>query len=79
VSCGSYEQAVQDRSSALTLATASDVAFVAGGVAVVTSAILFFTAPSAQTSPARPAAVTAPSLLPELGPHTGGFVLRGRF
>jgi hypothetical protein len=82
VACASYSQAVNERSSAYTLATASDVAFVAGGAVLVAAAVLFFTAPSApsaQSASPRASAAASPSLLPEVGPHAGGLVLRGLF
>jgi hypothetical protein len=45
--CQNPTQASNDRSSTLTTGTVSTVAFVAGGAALVTGAVLFFTAPGA--------------------------------
>jgi hypothetical protein len=66
-----------DEQSASGLATASTIAFVAGGVAVAAGAVLWLTAPSGRATAASP--VSAWTIVPSSAPGGGGIVLRGGF
>jgi hypothetical protein len=66
-----------DEQSASGLATASTIAFVAGGVAVAAGAVLWLTAPSGRVTAASPA--SAWTIVPSPAPGGGGMVLRGGF
>jgi hypothetical protein len=63
-------QASSSHDTAMALATASDIAFIAGGVLVVTGIAVFFLAPHKRATTA---------LAPWLGPGGGGFVFRSAF
>jgi hypothetical protein len=65
-SCGNARQASVDYDTARNDATASTVAFAAGGAFLAAGAVLFFTAPSVQVTPA-------------VGSRGGGVVLGGSF
>ena len=66
--CGAGSQAQQDASTASTLATVSDVGFIAGGVLVAATAVLWFTAPSEHVQ-----------VTPTAGPQGAGLTIRGTF
>jgi hypothetical protein len=66
--CGAGSQAQQDASTASTLATVSDVGFIAGGVLVAAAAVLWFTAPSEHVQ-----------VTPTAGPQGAGLTIRGTF
>jgi hypothetical protein len=68
-SCTSHPLAVSDRSDAVTDATVSTVAFVAGGVALAAGATLFFVARSG----------SAVAIAPSVGPGGSGMVVKGAF
>jgi hypothetical protein len=67
--CGPGSQAQNDKNTATTSATVSDVGFIAGGVLVATAAVLWFTAPSGLQVQVAPAA----------SPQSAGLSLRGTF
>jgi hypothetical protein len=86
--CGSGSRAQNDRDGAQSAATVATVAFAAGGAALATGAILFFTSPHAMESPSDPqAARGAPSQArsasvrwaPEFGIGVAGLTVRGEF
>jgi hypothetical protein len=72
-----YPQSSSDEQSASGLATASTIAFVAGGVAVAAGAVLWLTAPSDHPTAASQA--SAWTIVPSPAPGGGGMVLRGGF
>jgi hypothetical protein len=73
-SCANRTQAQTDHDSAATAATVSTVALIAGGVFVVTGAVLFATAPGGPRS--ERAAV---EVVPGVAPGSAGMWIRGRF
>jgi hypothetical protein len=73
--CASYQAGLGDYNAANTFATASTIAFVAGGVLVAGGAVLWLTSPSRGGAPAA----GAMGLSPILGPEGGGLTLRGAF
>jgi hypothetical protein len=70
-----YKQAISDHDSAASAATVSTVAFIAGGALVAAGVVLWFTAPSGHEAPPP----TAPRVVPEIGPGSGGFVVQEGF
>jgi hypothetical protein len=75
-SCTSYARATSDRGVSLTDATASSVAFVAGGALVAGGAVLFFLGGSSANG-SGPA--TGVRLVPGLAPGAASLALRGAF
>jgi hypothetical protein len=69
--CGSGSPAQDDKSAAQNAATISTILFVAGGAALATGAVIFFTAPRSATEKDSVGVSVAPSL--------GGVVVRGWF
>jgi hypothetical protein len=65
-----YTQAMSSHDTASALATGSDIAFIAGGVLLVTGVVVFFVAPHKRS---------ASAFAPWFGPGSGGFVFRGAF
>jgi hypothetical protein len=73
--CPNHAQAVSDHDSATTMATASTVTFIVGGIALATGAVLFLTAPSNASGTPSTGLVIAPAV----GPGSGGLLLKGTF
>jgi hypothetical protein len=73
--CTDHAQAVTDHDSATNAATVSTVAFVAGGAALATGVVLFFTASRNEASPST----VGVRVVPSVGPRAGGFLLQGVF
>jgi hypothetical protein len=73
--CSSTSPAQSDRSTALTDATVSNVAFVVAGAALAGAVVLWVTAPHQHE---RPRALDAVRLVPTLGRGAGGLVLTGQ-
>jgi len=69
--CNSYSNAVTAHNNAWTDATVADIAFAVGGVALVTAATLFFTAPTSPTTGFRVA--------PAVARDSAGLALTGSF
>ena len=67
--CGAGSQAQNDKNSAITTATVSDVGFIAGGVLIAGAAVLWFTAPSGAQVQVAPTASA----------QGAGLTLRGTF
>ena len=70
--CTNHATAVTERNSAWTDATIADLGFAAGGVAIVTAAVLYFTAPVA-----RPA--TGFAVAPVVAREGAGLAVTGTF
>jgi hypothetical protein len=73
--CTMRKQAVSDHDTAVTMATVSTVAFIGGGVALATAAVLWLTAPSGNGS----APTTGVVLAPGIGPGSEGVSVHGTF
>jgi hypothetical protein len=76
-SCNSYAGAVTDHDTAVTDATISTIALVAGGAALVTGILLEIAAPRESTATADSG--TRLHLTPSAGPGSAGLILRGAF
>jgi hypothetical protein len=75
--CGPGSQYAKDKTDADSAATISTIAFVAGGVALATGAVLFFTAPSRRAAVSQdPRSV---QVMPTVGTGSGGLLVRGGF
>jgi len=74
-----HTTATGDKSDALTLATVSTAAFVAGGIVTAGGIVLYVTAPSGSSKEGKPAPAQALLLVPEGGPDGAGLTLRGWF
>jgi hypothetical protein len=70
-----HAEALNDHSSAMSDATISTVAFVAGGVLLAGGALLFFTGGHSSEQQAAAGAVVVPSV----GPEGAGMLVRGEF
>jgi hypothetical protein len=70
-----HAAATTDHDSALTLATGSTIAFIAGGAVLALGAVLFFTAPAGGEG----STTEAVHVVPAVGPGTGGLLVKGVF
>jgi hypothetical protein len=80
--CPNFAQAQQDYTTAGQNATASTVAFVAGGAFLAAAAVLWFTQPASSPSAAvATGAVTGPGwrIVPGVGDRAGGLLVGGAF
>lgn len=74
--CPDRPQALEDHDSALSLATGSTVAVIAGGVLLATGIVVFLTAPKGTS---RTAASASVAVVPSMDPGGGGMTVVGRF
>jgi hypothetical protein len=78
--CPHHGQAVTEHDAAVTAGTVSTIAFVASGALIAGAAVLFFTAPRAQTGdPPRDAAALSFAVAPSVARGGASLWLEGRF
>lgn len=75
--CPAHTNAVSERSTAVTYATASTIALGVGGALVVTGLVTWLTDPG--PAAARTTGLVAPRVVPSLEPHGAGLLVVGAF